>query len=172
VTPVRRFVVVSGPPGSGKSTLAAPLAARLGLPLVAKDTIKEALMDVLDVPDIEASRQIGRAAMAVLFAVAADSPIGAVVESNFYRSLAIGSVADLPGSVVEVFCRCDRAVAAARYAERAEGRAAGHFDGQRSPTDIWNDEIAGPIAGGWPVVEVDTTRAVDLDGLVAVLGVG
>jgi adenylate kinase family enzyme len=36
------FVLVAGWPGSGKSTLAAALASRLGLPLLAKDEIKEA----------------------------------------------------------------------------------------------------------------------------------
>lgn len=39
------FVLVAGWPGSGKSTLAAALAAELGLPLLAKDEIKEALME-------------------------------------------------------------------------------------------------------------------------------
>jgi predicted kinase len=39
------FVVVAGWPGSGKSTLAAALAAEMRLPLLAKDEIKEALMD-------------------------------------------------------------------------------------------------------------------------------
>jgi hypothetical protein len=41
------FVLVSGPPASGKSTVAPAIAARLGLPLVAEDTIKDALMSVL-----------------------------------------------------------------------------------------------------------------------------
>jgi len=57
------FVVVSGPPASGKSTLAPMLARELDLPLIAKDTIKDALMSVLPVPDVEASRQMGRAAV-------------------------------------------------------------------------------------------------------------
>ena len=39
------YVVVSGPPGSGKSTLARGLAPELGLPLLSKDRIKEALFD-------------------------------------------------------------------------------------------------------------------------------
>ena len=60
------FVVVSGPPASGKSTLAPALAAELGLPLVAKDTIKNALMSVLPVPDVDTSRQLGRAAVAAM----------------------------------------------------------------------------------------------------------
>lgn len=52
------FVVVSGPPASGKSTLApGPRPGELNLPLLAKDTIKGALMSVLPVPDVEASRQ-------------------------------------------------------------------------------------------------------------------
>ena len=78
--------MVSGPPASGKSTLAPTLAGELRLPLVAKDTIKDALMSVLPVPDVDASRQLGRAAVAAMLAVAAESPCGAVIESNFYRS--------------------------------------------------------------------------------------
>jgi hypothetical protein len=96
---VRRppYVVVSGPPASGKTTLARELAGRLRLPLVAKDTIKDALMSQLGAPDIETSRRLGRAAVAVMLAVARESPVGAVVESNFYRSVAGDELAKLPG---------------------------------------------------------------------------
>jgi predicted kinase len=52
------FIVVSGPPASGKSTLAPAVAAEFELPLVAKDIIKDALMSVLPVGDVEASRQL------------------------------------------------------------------------------------------------------------------
>lgn len=45
--------MVSGPPASGKTTLAQAIAPALGLPLIAKDTIKQALMTVLPVPDIQ-----------------------------------------------------------------------------------------------------------------------
>jgi predicted kinase len=161
------FVVVSGPPASGKSTLAPALARELGLPLIAKDTIKDALMSVLPVPDVEASRQIGRGAVAAMVAVAAESPIGAVIESNFYRTVAADTLRRLPGALVEVFCRCDQTVAHARYRARAGTRLAGHFDAVRTVEELWNDEVTEPVAGGWPVLEVDTNAAVDVAEVLA-----
>ena len=161
------YVVVSGPPASGKSTLAPVVARELGLPLVAKDTIKDALMSVLPVPDVAASRQLGRGAVAAMLAVAAESPTGAVIESNFYRSVARQNLRELPGAVVEVFCRCPKAVALERYQRRAGSRHAGHFDGDRNVDELWNDEVAEPVAGGWPVMEVNTSKPVDVAAVVA-----
>ena len=160
------FVVVSGPPASGKSTLAPQLAVALSLPLVAKDTIKDALMGVLGAPDVETSRQLGRASVQGMLAVAAQSPIGAVLESNFYRSVAAAELADLPGPVVEVFCRCSADVAWERYRSRAGTRHAGHFDHERTRDELWNDEVAEPVAGPWPLLEVDTDAPVDVEAVV------
>jgi cytidylate kinase len=160
------YVVVSGPPGSGKTTLARLLADELRLPLLAKDTIKEALMAVLDVSDIAQSQQVGRVAVAALLATAADNH-SAVLESVWHRSFALADLARLPGPVVEVFCRCDRDVAERRYQERSGSRAAGHFDRRRRPGELWNDEVAEPVAGNWPVLEVDTNREVDVPAVAA-----
>lgn len=163
--PPGTFVVVAGPPGSGKTTLARAVAPALGLPLIAKDTIKQALMSVLPVPDVPASRAIGAASVQALLAVAAESD-GAVLESVWHRSRALGDLRGLPGQVVEVFCRCDPAVARQRYTGRAGTRAAGHFDAERARGELWNDEVARPVAGGWPVIEVDTGRPVELGPLI------
>jgi predicted kinase len=163
----RLYVLVAGPPASGKSTLAPRLAEAMALPLIAKDTIKEALMRTLPVPDVDASRRIGRAAVQVMLAVAAESPLGAVLESNFYRSYATPELRALPGSIVEVFCRCPPEVRLGRYRERADSRALGHFDTLRTDAELVSSEISEPVAGGWPVIEVDTTVPVELPGLVA-----
>ena len=160
------YVVVSGPPASGKSTLAPALARSLSLPLLAKDVIKDALMDVLPVPDVETSRLIGRAAVDAMLAVAAHTPMGAVLESNFHRTRAAAELRRLPGSIVEVFCRCDRTVAEERYRARAGTRHAGHFDEIRAADELWNDEVCEPVAGGWPVLEVHTDGRVDVDHLI------
>ena len=167
-TPVEaRFVAVSGPPGSGKSTVAEPLARELRLPLIAKDTIKEALMDSIGAPDVDASKQLGAAAVQVLLAVAAASPVGAVLDCNFRRSLVAEHLGRLPGAVVEVFCRCDEELAWERYESRVGSRHPGHFDEERSRDEPWPDEVSQPVAGGWPVLEVDTTGAVEIAAVVA-----
>ena len=51
-----------------------------------------------------------------------------------------------------------------------DGRAAGHFDADRTDDDLWHSEVNEPVAGGWPVVEVATDRPVDLAVLQDRLG--
>ncbi len=160
------YVVVSGPPGSGKTTLATGIARQLSLPLMAKDLIKETLMSTLAVPDIATSRMIGQAAVEVMYAVAATSSGGAVLEANFHRSVARADIQALPGLIVEVFCRCDREVALTRYRERSEQRHPGHFDQFRADDELWNHELTTPVAGGWAVLEVNTNLPLETSGVV------
>jgi predicted kinase len=156
-------VLVAGPPGSGKTSVATPLARELGLPLLAKDEIKEALMDALGRPaTVEQSRELGRAAVMAMMAVAKSAP-GAVLDSTFYP-YSVPQLEQLPGTVVEVRCRCPREVAVARYRARSETRHAGHLDDERSPDELWNEHHLKPLGLG-PLLEVDTTRPVDITWL-------
>lgn len=161
VTSAPLFVVVSGAPATGKSTLGPSLARELGLPLVAKDTIKEALMSVLPVPDVGTSRLIGRASMVAVFAVAAASSIGAVIEANFHKSLSTPAIEALPGCVVEVSCTCSAQTARQRFTLRAAGRHPGHFDSDRDASGVWNEDVSSPLGGRWPVIILDTEHGVD-----------
>ena len=157
------FVLVAGPPGSGKSSLAAPLATELGLPLLAKDDIKEALMEVLGRPaTVDESRRLGRAAVMAMLAMARAAP-GAVLDSTFYP-YAVPHLEQLPGTVIELRCRCPREVARARYRARSETRHAGHLDDERPPDELWNEHHLEPLEIG-PLIEVDTTQPLDVGPL-------
>jgi hypothetical protein len=160
-----RYVLVSGPPASGKSLLAYAIADDLGWPLIAKDSIKAALTSVASPRDVEGAKEVGRAAVAVLLAIAADVRGGAVLEAVWRHDQGRHGLSDLPGSVVEVFCRCDFSVLEARYA--AQVRPSGYVPEHQDPSELWSPETFKPLALGWPVVEVDMTAEVDLAAVLA-----
>jgi predicted kinase len=167
-------VVVSGPPASGKTTVALPLARALGLPLVAKDTVKEALMDALGAGDLERSRELSRAAYAVIRALARshlDTGVGVVLEANF--SLGASETDLLPlaaGSrAVVVHCWAPPAVLEARYRDRAAHRHPGHQDLPRLARGLpWLEPPATePPDLGVPCLLVDTSEAWDVAAITA-----
>lgn len=159
------FVLVAGPPGSGKSTLASPLARELSLPLLAKDAIKDALIEVLGVPaTVQDSRELGRAAVMAMLTVARTSP-GAVLDSTFYP-YALPHVRALPGRLIEIRCVCPRPVVEARYRARSGSRAGGYFDSERPAEELWNEHHLTPTGLG-PLIEVDTTGQLDVPAVAA-----
>jgi AAA domain len=159
------YVLVGGVPGSGKTTLAGQLAPLLGLPLIAKDAIKEALMSALGPPrDVAESQRWGRAAVLAMLTVARSSP-GAVLDSTWY-AYTIPHVQGLPGPIVEVRCVVDLEEAKRRYRARTPMRHAGHLDDQRTESELWDPDAHRPLRLG-PVLEVDTTDAVDVIAVAA-----
>jgi hypothetical protein len=131
---VRGYVIVSGPPASGKSTLGPVLARELGC---------------------------GAEAMSLLIAAAAEVECG-VLDGSWLRDRTPQMVRQLPARVVEVFCRCHQELLEERYLARSAQRGVGHFDRERSWAELWGVQTAEPVAGGWPVIEVDTTQPVDI----------
>jgi predicted kinase len=160
------FVLVAGWPGSGKSTLAAALAPELGLPLLAKDEIKEALMEGLGRPEtVDASQRLGKAAVLAMLRVARTCP-GAVLDSTWF-DYALPLARALPGQLIEVRCTVPVDLARARYRARTGRRHAGHLDAARSDQELWG-EPSRPLGLG-PFVEVDTSGPVDLAELTATM---
>jgi predicted kinase len=159
------FVLVGGWPGSGKTTLARALAGELGVACLAKDEVKEALMDALgDGATLAESQRLGRAAVYAVLRAAQGCP-AAVVDSTWYP-YALALVRELPGPVVEVRCRVPVEVARQRYRQRH--RDARHLDALRDEDELWGSEVA-PLGVG-PLVEVDTSAQVDVAALAREIG--
>ena len=167
------LVVVTGAPGSGKTTVARALAAELGLPLVAKDDVKEALFDALGTGDREWSRRLGRATYDVLFVVARrllEAGASCVLESNFSNPEPLRALP--PARVVQVLCAAPHDVVLDRYAARA--RHPGHLDAEiveelreRLAADEWK-----PLDIGGELIELDTSGSVDVGALAARISPG
>jgi predicted kinase len=157
------LIVVSGAPGTGKSTVARELGAALRLPVLSLDPIKEALADVLGLGDENWSNRVGDAAAEVVFRLAADFP-DAVAEGWWRGARRDRAVAEFAGAV-EVFCRSDPDLAAARSLARREGgRHRIHRD-MINPAEVGSAaHIASlasnvtPLRLGGPLIEVDTGR--------------
>lgn len=156
------YVLVTGLPGSGKTTIAEPLAAALDLPLLARDTIKEALWDALGGGDLAWSRRLGAASAEAFWRLAAQAR-SAVLDNFFHRAFAHRLEA-LGGPLVEVHCACPPRLARERYVNRR--RHPCHFDLTYGVDmfDEWVRHDAGPLALG-PVLSVDTSGAVDVDAV-------
>ncbi len=131
------FVVVSGDQADRASAVARDLAPALGLPLLVRETLQSALIDVLDLTDGQTAEQLSQACSSALLAMAADCGGGVLEGIGPHEAL------NLSGQVIEVNC-------GGGGGGRGGGRGGGNVAG--AGTD-------------WPVVQVDTSVPVQVDPL-------
>jgi predicted kinase len=157
------FVLVTGPPASGKTSLAVPLARDLGLPALAKDTIKEVMHDGLPPSGSRAawSRHLSDTSYALVLALVESVP-AAVLDLNLPLEWA-SRFDELDRPLAQVFCRCPQEVLERRLLERATTRHPAHQD-DVILDDVRSQGVRGtePAPLNAPLLEVDTSAPVDI----------
>jgi predicted kinase len=166
------LVVVTGPPAAGKTTIAREIASSLRLPLITKDTIKEALFDGLGTGDLAWSQRLAPPTFLVMLALLDDSiAAGAsvVVEANFVRGEE-SRLAAQPARFVQIHCSAPLDVLLERYGRRE--RHPGHVDSRR--IDALRDAVESgrhdPLDLPGETIRLDTSHEVELDDVLARVG--
>ncbi|WP_114795832.1 AAA family ATPase [Gaiella occulta] len=171
-------VVISGPPASGKTTVADFLATEVGLPLIARDEIKELVLDLLGAGDVAWSKRIGGVSYELLYqAVERELRVGRsfIVESNFPSVYGRTRLLELRERYsyqpLEIHCTASKETLIGRYRARASTRHPGHNDVDRV------GEVEAAVDGGTHrqlqlgggVIVLDTTdgEAIGLDAVLA-----
>ena len=172
-------LIVCGAPGTGKTTLARKLAPALGLPLIARDDLKESLFETLGWSTVEWSQQLGRATYELVYLLIErllEARCSLLVETPFDPDWANPRFQALqarhPFQPAQVIPSTPADLLRQRYARRVDNgdRHPGHVDrlrmGQFDTEELGQRNRPLDLEG--PVLNIDTSdfAALDFEGLV------
>ena len=169
---MKTAIFVNGVPASGKSTVATQVAKLTGWPLLALDTVKEALFAHLGTGDREYNRKLGRASYQAIFAQIGDFPsnCGVVIDAWFGfqpRDILNAHIARAQlQNIGEIWCHAPPQIIGARYAARVQQRSGGHLGLDYVPELIQLAKDAKPL-GDFPKFDVDTAQTLQEQELAA-----
>ena len=167
----RTAILVNGVPASGKSTVSRRISTEMAWPLLALDTVKEALFAELGTGDRLHNRRFGRASYGAIWAVVGEFPAqSAVVVDAWFGFQPLELLQEhleraRVTRTVEVWCTAPPEVIAQRYAERARQRHEGHLGLDYVPELRDLAGRARPLGIG-PVIPVDTSLPVVWEDVV------
>lgn len=164
----KQVLLVNGIPASGKSTLTQALAARLVLPVLTLDSIKEPFMTRFGPVDRQRNRQLGCAAYQAIWHIVAQAPARCVYLIDAWFGFQPRSVLEQGLASAGVTHACELWMdiapddAVARYQARLSTRLPGHPGEEYLPELRRLAQQAQPMAIG-PVLRIDA-RSPDIDG--------
>lgn len=159
---MKKLIIVCGLSGTGKTTLARELSRKLSIPVLHKDSIKEALYEIQGCSTLEDSIKVGLHSIQLLYKLAEEqlnNGLDLIIEAPFYfeedYKIFRSWEKKYKLKIFSIICKIDEKERTKRFAERK--RHKGHHDNERDLSDNSKELVYKKLPGKH--IEVKTERS-------------